>query len=391
MEELTKIFSRTTNSNQFIKEIDGLRFFSIITVILFHLNTAYLRALGHDLSDWVSTVGSKSLLDAGWWMIRLDLGVKVFFTISGFILAIPFIKQTYLDGTPVKYGSYLYRRLTRLEPPFVLSLALLFVGQVLILGEDLADLLPHFLPGLLYSHVILFGIPNPINPVTWSLETEAQFYLLLPLLIYVLRLVSSTTIRLVIIVVLIGFSVYFRGFALSSGQNHLSSSVLAYFVNFATGILLAAAFFRFQAFINNGRHFIYDFLGILAIVGLFVFYKPQAYWLNNILFNISVAGLFLGVFKGTLFNWFFTLPIVYIIGGMCYSLYLLHYALIHVLLKFTSIIQFGMGYWMDYLLQLVLLFPIVLVISSIFYLIIEKPCMDKDWPSKLLAYFRARL
>jgi hypothetical protein len=45
---LTRLFQRKTQSTSFIPEIDGLRFFAIITVIGYHINTAYARSLGID-------------------------------------------------------------------------------------------------------------------------------------------------------------------------------------------------------------------------------------------------------------------------------------------------------------------------------------------------------
>ncbi len=49
--------SRNTNSNNFIPELDGLRFLSIITVVLFHLNTAFYRELGIGLSQVLLQMG----------------------------------------------------------------------------------------------------------------------------------------------------------------------------------------------------------------------------------------------------------------------------------------------------------------------------------------------
>lgn len=221
-----QIFRRTTNSKNFLAEIDGLRFFAIITVIFFHLNTAYVKELGMSMSEWSAMVGTKSITDLGWWMIRLDLGVKVFFSISGFILAIPFINQYYFQGKKVDIGDYLYRRLTRLEPPFIVSLLLFFIAQVILWKENWLDLLPHFLSGLLYLHVFSFGYPNPINPVTWSLETEAQFYLILPLLVLLVFRLKGSFGRALFFLALMALSIFFRSYTLSEGLSHIGSSIL---------------------------------------------------------------------------------------------------------------------------------------------------------------------
>lgn len=383
-----QIFRRTTNSKNFVAEIDGLRFFAIITVIFFHLNTAYVKELGMTMGEWSAMVGTKSITDLGWWMIRLDLGVKVFFSISGFILALPFINQYYFQGRKVDIGDYLYRRLTRLEPPFVVNLVVFFVAQIILWNQEWQEMLPHFLSGLLYLHVFSYGYPNPINPVTWSLETEAQFYLALPLLVLLIFRLKSRIWRVLLFMALMAVSIFFRGYTLSAGLSHIGSSILVYFVNFGTGIIFAWVYMNFRDFFTEHRYLMYDVLTVLAILGIFWFYKPQAYWLNNLIFNLSVLVLFVGVFKGKVSNWLFTRPIIYLIGGMCYTIYLLHYALFHVLVKFSVGISSGMGYWPDFGLQFLFLFPLMLLLSSVFYLLIEKPCMDKSWPSKLYGFLR---
>lgn len=385
-----QIFRRTTNSKNFVAEIDGLRFFAIITVIFFHLNTAYLRELGMTMSEWSAMVGTKSITDLGWWMIRLDLGVKVFFSISGFILALPFINQYFFKGKKVDIGDYLYRRLTRLEPPFIVSLLVLFFAQILFWKLDWLEMLQHFLLGLLYLHVFSYGYPNPINPITWSLETEAQFYLVLPLLVLLIFRLKNQAGRATLFVALMTLSIFFRGYILSEGLSHIGSSILVYFVNFGTGIIFALLYMHNKQFFNVHKSLLYDLLMVLAILSIFWFYKPQAYWLNNLMFNLSVLALFVGVFKGTISNWLFTRPPIYLIGGMCYSIYLLHYAFFHVLVKFTVGSGTGYGYWVDFGLQFLVLFPIVMAVSSIFYLLIEKPCMDKSWPSILYGFLRNR-
>jgi len=67
---------------------------------------------------------------------------------------------------------------------------------------------------------------------------------------------------------------------------------------------------------------------------------------------------------------------------MCYSIYLLHFALFFLLVKYTGLISVGQGYWLDFFIQFLLLFPSVILVSAIFYLFIEKPFMDKKWIHK---------
>jgi peptidoglycan/LPS O-acetylase OafA/YrhL len=343
------------------------------------------------MAEWSSIVSTKKISDLGWWIIRLDLGVKIFFSISGFILAIPFINEFYFQGKKVDIKNYFYRRLTRLEPPFIISLFVFYIAQVLLLKQSWLDLLPHFLTGLFYVHVFSYGNTNPINPVTWSLETETQFYLTIPLFFIILFQLKGTGRKLLFFVSLMLVSIYLRSYTLSSGLNHLSNSILVYFINFGTGILFSFLYLTFKNYFTNDKKLVYDLLTILAIFGLFWFYKPQSNWLNNLLFNIHVLVLFIGVFKGLISNWFFTRPIIYLIGGMCYSIYLLHYALFYFLVKLSSNMKIGMGYWWDFGIQFIMLIPIMLLVCSLFYLLIEKPCMNKNWPQKLWFLIKYRL
>jgi peptidoglycan/LPS O-acetylase OafA/YrhL len=381
-----RYFQRSTNSKNFIPEIDGLRFFSIVTVLIFHLNTAYAREIGIGLEGWSKLVGIHGPSQFGWWVTRLDLGVKVFFAISGFILGMPFLRHFLLDAKLLDLKEYFYRRLTRLEPPFILTLLGFYFVHVLILNESAFSLLPNFLAGLVYSHVFVFGVPNPINPVTWSLETEAQFYIMLPL---VFLLVARLPRKVGFLMVIVAFSLasaYFRSHALISGMSHLSNSIFAYFINFSIGLIFCYLYIKYPAYFSKKKSYRYDLLTLVSLFGLFYFYKPQFLLFNNLLFNTSLFFFFLGTFKGKVSNWFFTIPIVYLIGGMCYTIYLIHYAFFHLIVKFTSQFDLSLNYWANFNFQLLLSFPVLLLISATFYLLVEKPCMDRNWPKRLKNY-----
>jgi peptidoglycan/LPS O-acetylase OafA/YrhL len=387
---LTRLFQRKTQSTSFIPEIDGLRFFAIITVIIYHFNTAYSRALGIDDLAMEALGGQSTFLSPAWWIIRLDLGVKVFFSISGMVLAIPFIKSIVSGERSVGLKDYYSRRLTRLEPPFIISLLIFFIVHNIVLETKASDLWPNLMAGLFYLHQIIYGTANPINPVTWSLETEAQFYLIVPLFFGFFSRSNKLWIRILFILVLVIFSVWFKLYSYKNEIVELQASILYYLTNFMTGVVFAWIYIRYREWFSR-KSLMGDILGLICTFLLFYYYKPQYKPINNILFSLSSFGLMYGVFKGTALNWLFTRPFIYIIGGMCYSIYLLHYAMLHLFTKFTTSISIHQGYLTDLLLQLIILLPLILFISSIFYLFIEKPCMDKNWPKKLIAWFKTRI
>jgi peptidoglycan/LPS O-acetylase OafA/YrhL len=386
---LTRFFQRKTQSTTFIPEIDGLRFFAIITVIGYHINTAYARSLGIEDLGMTLMGGERNTFSPAWWIIRLDLGVKVFFSISGMVLAIPFIKSLLSGNNGINLKDYYYRRLTRLEPPFILSLIGFYFVHILFMGEDPTVFLSHLIAGLFYLHQIIFGAPNPINPVTWSLETEAQFYLIIPVFFALFSRWTNFYIRIFFVLILLAVSLFFKEYAYASEIKWSHATVFYYLTNFFTGVFFAWLYLRFPKFFRH-RNFGWDLAGALSIFFLFYFYKPQFQISKNILFNLATIGLMIGVFKGSILNWLFTRPLIYVIGGMCYSIYLLHYAFLHLFTQLTVKISTGQGYLPDLGIQFIIALPIVLIISSIFYLLIEKPCMDKHWPRKLMNWVGSR-
>jgi len=392
MMKILKPFTRVTNSTNFIPEIDGLRFFAIITVVMFHLNTSLSDAVGFTDHGVAALGGKNSMLEAGWWLVRMDLGVKVFFAISGMVLAIPFIKRS----GEVSLKDYYLRRLTRLEPPFIISLTVFYFVHVLILNETWLGIIDNFLFGLIYSHVFVFGEPNPINPVTWSLETEAQFYLIFPLLFFLLnyRKVKSEKLKLILQIlfclVLLSLGSYFRSYFLTEHFDHLSRSVLAFLSNFSMGILFALVWLKYKKWFETKSWF-WDVIGLFSLISLFYFYKPQASFWNNAIFNLSVLLMFFAIFKGRIHNFFYTIPLIYVIGGMCYSIYLLHYAFFHLVVPISILVLPETRYSLLLLLEALIVVPIALIVSAIFYRFFEKPFMNKNWPQQFRAYLTSRI
>ena len=96
------------------------------------------------------------------------------------------------------------------------------------------------------------------------------------------------------------------------------------------------------------------------------------YYVAPFLIMALYVGLFLGRFGHFCIrqNW------IAVIGGMCYTIYLYHFMIINLLVPWT--IQFvsperAVRY--DLLLQCVILYPVVILVSAILFVLIEKPFM----------------
>ena len=169
----TRRFSRITSGGNFIPEIDGLRFLAISSVLLFHASYALLRAYEWDLGPGGKVVSNL--------FARGALGVELFFVISGFILAVPFARH-FLEGAKnVDLPRYYLRRVTRLEPPYILTLILFYMAAWLTHDAAMRGrLVSTFFVRLFYLHGLYYQAAPVLNGVTWSLEIEVQFYLIVP-------------------------------------------------------------------------------------------------------------------------------------------------------------------------------------------------------------------
>lgn len=304
-------FSRKTSGQRFVPEIDGLRFFAIITVLVFHLNTAFSEAIG---SEGAKGEGASTPLELGWWIIRMDLGVKVFFAISGFILAIPFINQYWFKGRKVKIKDYLLRRLTRLEPPYILAISLFYMVHVFVLSVPFADYLGNYFASLGYVHNFIYGRSSVILPVAWSLEVEVQFYLLVPLLALLFFRPKKHIVGATLVVALLLVTIFSKHYIMGANLKQISSSIVVYFSHFAVGILFSMLYLTQKTFVEKKSLF-WDVIGVLGVFALFYFYKPQISIANNVVFNLAIFILFLAVFKGKITNYVFRQPIIFVIGG----------------------------------------------------------------------------
>lgn len=134
-----------------ISQVDYIRAIASIAVALFHLGGKVLPVLNY-----------------GW------LGVYMFFLVSGFIIcwSIP------LGYTWKMSGRFISRRIIRIEPPYIISIALAIIVKLL--------LTPHYQPDWLnvlshFAYLNSFLNEPYLSPVYWTLGIEFQFYLFVAL------------------------------------------------------------------------------------------------------------------------------------------------------------------------------------------------------------------
>ena len=142
---------------------DGLRAIAAVSVLLIH--TAF-----------ISGFTFKSSL--GIYTSRLEIGVPIFFLISGFLLYRPFAVSHLAGRQSPNTRRFWERRLLRIVPAYWLTLTLLtYVFRLDTMGPGVGNVLIHYLFLQIYFPAsVSTGIGQ-----AWTLCTEVSFYLVLPI------------------------------------------------------------------------------------------------------------------------------------------------------------------------------------------------------------------
>jgi peptidoglycan/LPS O-acetylase OafA/YrhL len=360
---------RITSGNRFIPQIDGLRFVAILSVVLFHIHGslafgggAVKSPFGQPLVQMLST-----------------RGVQLFFVISGFILGMPFASARLGLGKPVLLRAYFLRRLTRLEPPYILNMLICTAIGVIAFHAPLLLVLPHLGASLLYSHQIFYGSPSVVNLAAWSLEVEIQFYVLAPLLTYMFVLKSQVIRRVLLAMLTLLF-----GFLSNPLFGHPAECSFLYYGGFFLAGFLLCDLYLVRGSDWLQRSWKWDIAALLAWP--LVWYPEQQ--VVHVLLPFLIVFLYVAAFRGKFCAWLFSRPLLTVIGGMCYTMYLFHYFAISIIGHFSKPIHIGNSFAAYFILQCLFILPGVLLITTFFYLTVERPCMDRNWPRKLAAWCR---
>lgn len=178
------------------------------------------------------------------WLLGGYLGVDMFFVISGFV-----ITQTLLAGNGVlDFRLFWIQRFFRIFPAYAVMLVVVaFSAALIFLPENFGQFGKSWLYGLLFfSNHYFAGYGDYFSPVmteqpllhTWSLAVEMQFYLLYPMMLWLI--IRYKAFFLLVISTVLGF-----GLAMWSWGDGETSTALYYALHiripeFLLGCSLAA-------------------------------------------------------------------------------------------------------------------------------------------------------
>jgi peptidoglycan/LPS O-acetylase OafA/YrhL len=369
--------SRRTSGGRWIPEIDGLRFLAIALVVADHAAIALNVATHASVVDApFGTASQPTHVDpVSAAFGRGSVGVLVFFMVSGFVLALPLIRNGRSDDEPAALRRYFLRRVTRIEPPYLIVMTLLFVGSIAA-GSGVG--LGHYLASLVYLHGTYYGTDSPLNSAAWSLEIEVQFYVVVPALAIVLC-AGARRVRRQRIVVIVALAIAFRALGWITAYTFLGSSIQF----FLLGWLLADIYVADWAEAPRPAR-MWDVVGF-AILPALLAIAPTRF--GSAILPLLVFVLGYSIFRSITLRRMLSNRWIATVGGMCYSIYLVHFPLFILLSRALQPLG-GLPPAMALTGACALLIPAALVVSGIFFVLVERPCMDPSWLERALARLR---
>ena len=125
---------------------------------------------------------------------RTEIGVPIFFVLSGFLLFGPWVKAAASDGSPPSVRRYAWHRVRRIMPAYAVTVVVAYLLYHWRTagpnpGHSLVGLLRNLTLTQIYTDNYLYSYLHQGLTQMWSLAVEVAFYVALPLMAYLLIVV----------------------------------------------------------------------------------------------------------------------------------------------------------------------------------------------------------
>jgi peptidoglycan/LPS O-acetylase OafA/YrhL len=336
-----------TNATNRIFGIDALRAYAALYVMVFH--TYFLGGV------YIHEGKIRDLIIHG------DIGVPIFFVISGFSITYSIFKKEFFKNLELR--NFFIRRFFRIVPlfylAFVLNITLSIVGGQGVKIYDSILTLSFLFP-------FIGGHQESLVMAGWSLGIEMVFYLLFPLLFLLLRINKQMFIFLLFLTLVIHFLASFE-----KDNSHLNFAFQAMF--FLLGMLMCFYRSAIQKLFSHGMLQIISLVAILF--GVIILILGMCVFKNYPFVFIKFSGIVLLV-SGTLFyrGKLLVNKINNFLGDLSYSIYLMHPLVILFLVKLglnVLIYEYFPNY--GFLVFILIVGISVIGVSFLTYNFIEKP------------------
>ena len=245
----------------FFPNLDALRFFAFFFVYLSHTNIGDL--LIANIENGLIRAIIKFIFHNG------ELGVSVFFVLSGFLITYLIITEINNNGR-LDIKAFYIRRTLRIWPLYFLVLIFgfelyPFLKELLGIHSDLCSrplfyylFLSNF--DLIHIRQLCPGNEAMINGITWSVAIEEQFYLIWP--IFFIFISKRIFPYLFIILLVLGFIFRF---------NNLSDNHILYYHTLSVfGDLIIGAFAAYLVIFSKKFKLFFEKLKLKAIIFIYI-------------------------------------------------------------------------------------------------------------------------
>jgi peptidoglycan/LPS O-acetylase OafA/YrhL len=306
--------------------------------------------------EYVPTLFPFSVLDEG------HTGVALFMTLSGYLFA------RLLNGRSINYTFFIWNRILRLLP--LLLVVVMIVGIQQFMGG-----------GDMYAYVLTIasGVAFPYLPNGgWSLTVEFHYYLILPLILWMLRTSNLLPVSLIIVAIALRCIIYQKN---GGVQLYAYNTIIGRIDQFVLGMVV----YQFRAYFTK-RHFI----AIPLLIGFALFYwyfdslggfyqyqsYPSASPLWILLPTIEGIAYAVGIaWYDTSFSHATTGVSKFIgyIGQVSYSIYLLHYFVVFDAARFVNEKIMNISNFYVAYLWSIMFFLLMLPVGYLSFRFIEAP------------------
>ena len=310
-----------------IGPVDGLRAFAVIGVIWAH-TWMFFGGL-----PWkIGPVNVHQLISFG------GIGVDLFFVISGFCMYLMYQKSASQFNAKT-YGQFIFKRWRRIAPAFYVVVS--FECLLILIHQGYFPF-NNYLAHLFFVNT--FSSEHILSPPYWSLSTEWQFYIILPLLFIkdlngnrrVFRIITLMTICL-----LFRIYVYYQHAAeMHAGLTIETDKIWYRFIEFGWG-MLAAKIYKAKEPLPKYLQGLKGFLLALSvaffgrIIMMTEFYNhfhSMAFVVRAFgepVLTLGFAGIILNVTEyKTIFSAGLSTAFMQFVGKISYSMYLWHWMIV---------------------------------------------------------------
>ena len=360
------------NKNLYYENLDGLRFFSFLSVFFFHNFALNFIPLNND--DSYNFLRTNIVING-------NLGVNFFFVLSGFLITTLIIVEKKLNSN-INVPYFWLRRVFRIWPLFYICI---FIGFIIypMLKHLSGQVYPPetatpwaYLTFLNNFDILRKGWPHSATlSVLWSVAVEEQFYLVWPLILF-LTPIKRMWIPFVIILT---SSLVFRAFNTDEVvRHHHTLSCIGDMTMGAIGAWLIEVSARFKKYVHDmSRPFIILIYGLLVLILIFTT-ATQVYAVFSIFQRLLIAIVFLFIILEQTFakNSFYKMSnfkMLSKLGTLTYGLYCFHSFAILIATTLAGKLHFDRHVWQVILIETPLAFILVTAFGFLSYRFIETP------------------